>query len=340
MSTTSATRTDFVKYDRTIGVAAMEYRGFYYPVDAAIRPDGRIYGLSRAHEGDTRGVRICVLDLESEFYGVFGSFGESDGQFTWAAAIAIDRDGRVYVGDEYLERISIFDDSGKFLDKWGTPGSEPGQINGPCGLAFDADDVLYMSDHRNNRVQKFTRDGRYISGFGNEGSGDGQFNLPWGLTVAPSGDIYVADWRNDRIQRFTPDGKFVSKYGTSGDGEGQFNRPSSVAVDGEGYMYVADWGNERVQVLDPDGSFVTALRGEATMSPWGQQFMDANQDEAGLRELSDLRTAVNIRGDSEHHRSSHIEHLFWRPVSVKLDAEGRLYVTDRNRHRIQVYTRT
>ena len=339
MAATSTTRTDFLKYDRTLGVAAMENRGFYYPVDAAIRPDGRIYGLSRSHEGEIRGVRVCMLDLESEFYGVFGSIGEGDGQFTWAAAIAVDQEGKVYVGDEYLERISIFDELGNFLDKWGTLGSEPGQINGPCGLAFDADDDLYVSDHRNNRIQKFTKDGRHISSFGSEGSDEGQFNLPWGLTVAPGGDVYVADWRNDRIQRFTPDGEFVSKHGTSGDGEGRLNRPSSVAVDGEGYMYVADWGNERVQVLDPDGNFVTALRGEATMSPWAQQFLDANQDEAGLRRQSDLRTADNIRGDGEHELSSHIEHLFWGPVSVKLDGSGRLYVTDRNRHRIQVYKR-
>ena len=337
MATTS--KAAFLKYDRTLGVAAMEYRGFYYPVDAAIRQDGRIYGLSRSHEGDPRGVRVCILDLESEYYGVFGSIGEGDGQFTWAASIAIDKDDMVYVGDEYLERISIFDADGNFLGKWGTPGKESGQINGPCGLAFDSEDHLYMSDHRNNRIQKFTRDGQYISDFGSEGSGDGEFDLPWGLTVAPSGDIYVADWRNDRVQRFTADGQFVSKHGESGDGDGQFNRPSGVAVDGEGYMYVADWGNERVQILDPDGEFVMKLRGEATISPWAQQFLDANQDESRLRAVSDLRTAETARGNSEHERSSHIEHLFWAPVSVKLDGAGRLYVVDRNRHRIQVYAR-
>ena len=67
----------FLRYDRTLGVAAMENRGFYYPVDTAIHQNGRIYGLNRSHEGDTRGVRVCILDLESKFYGVFGSIGES-----------------------------------------------------------------------------------------------------------------------------------------------------------------------------------------------------------------------------------------------------------------------
>ena len=92
---------------------------------------------------------MCVLDIDSEYYGVFGSIGKGDGQFTWAASIAVDRDGKVYVGDEFLNRISIFDEAGVFLGKWGVPGSGPGEIDGPCGLAFDANDDLYVSDHRN-----------------------------------------------------------------------------------------------------------------------------------------------------------------------------------------------
>ena len=112
---TTTTRTAFLTYDRTLGVAAMEFRGFYYPVDAGLSPNGRIYGLNRSHEGDLRGVRVCVMDIDSEYYGVFGSIGKGDGQFTWAASIAVDRDGKVYVGDEFLNRISIFDEAGVFL---------------------------------------------------------------------------------------------------------------------------------------------------------------------------------------------------------------------------------
>ena len=340
MTTTSTSpHKAFLRHDRTLGVAAMEARGFYYPVDLAIRGDGRLFGLSRSHEGDTRGVRVCVLDLDSEFYGVFGSAGDGDGQFIWATAIALDRDENVYVSDEYTQRITIFDSEGKFLDKWGVPGSGPGQLDGPCGLAFDDEDDLYVSDHRNNRIQKFAKDGRFLSSFGSEGSGDGQFNLPWGLTVAPTGDIYVADWRNDRVQKFSPDGSFMRTYGESGRGDGQFHRPSGVAVDADGRIYVADWGNERVQVIDSEGDFVMSLRGEATVSKWAQEFLSANVDEANARARSNLEPETGIPRDDPHEESSHVEKLFWGPVSVKVDAQGRLYVVDRNRHRIQVFRR-
>ena len=39
-------------------------------------------------------------------------------------------------------------------------------------------------------------------------------------------------------------------------------------------------------------------------------------------------------------RVESMQKYFWSPVSVKLDEAGRLYVTDRNRHSIQVYARS
>ena len=338
-STTAPGRTTFMRYDRTLGVAAMEGRGFYYPVDLAIRADGRLYGLSRSHEGDPRGVRVCILDYEGGFHGVFGSIGEGDGQFIHATAIAVDSLNRVYVSDEHTQRISVFDEAGAFLGKWGAVGSGPGEIDGPSGLVFGPDDVLYVTDHQNHRVQTYTGDGDHLGGFGEHGDGDGQLDLPWGITVAPDGHVYVADWRNDRIQRFSPDGEFIASYGESGNGDGQLHRPASAAVDADGYVYVADWGNDRVQVFDSDGGFVQKLMGEATVSTWGAEFLNANADEAGARSRSDLEPDPAARGWTPGEAPRYIEKLFWQPTAVKLDAHGRLYVVDRNRHRIQVYER-
>ena len=334
-----APRAGFLKYSLTIGVAAMEGRGFYYPVDVAIRTDGRLFVLGRAHDGDPRGVQVLMCNLDSEYYGVFGSGGEGDGQFVWPTAIAVDAEGRIYVSDEHTNRISVFDRSGLFLSKWGVHGSDEGEIDGPSGMAFDASGSLWVVDHRNNRVQQFSRDGRYIGGFGSEGAGEGQFNLPWGIAIDPRGEVFVADWRNDRVQRFSPDGRHLATYGGPGRADGEFYRPSSVAVDSEGYVYVADWGNERVQVLDAEGRFVTMLRGQATTSRWAQDFLDANAEEAEARSESDLEPDLEFLGGDPHEESYHTEKFFWSPVSVKLDGAGRLYVTDRNRHRLQVYER-
>ena len=141
----------------------------------------------------------------------------------------------------------------------------------------------------------------------------------------------MADWRNDRIQKFTPDGQFLAKFGGSGSGDGRFHRPSKVAVDSEGYIYVADWGNERVQVLRPDGGFQLKLRGEATISKWAQDFLDANSDESVERDKSNLFPELPPHLDTPYLISSQIESYFWGPVSVSLDMAGRLYVTESSR---------
>ncbi len=340
--TTTAIRKqrETLEYDLTIGMSVMEGRGFYYPSDSIVASNGRIYVANRSVDGVDRGVRVTVCDIESEYYGTFGSYGEGDGEFVWISCIAEDSRGRLFITDEYASRVSVFDLDGKFLSSWGVAGSGEGCMDGPSGIAIDDADAVYVSDTHNNRVQKFTPSGAHLLTFGGEGSEEGRMCLPWGLTVSPSGDLYVADWGNDRVQRFTRDGDFIAAYGSSGSGDGQLRRPSGVAVDERGFMYVSDWGNERVQIFDEGGGFAQQIRGQATESKWAVNFLSINREEGAARARADLEPEIATldRGDP-HEVSSHIEKLFWSPVSAKLDSEGRLYVTESNRHRIQIYRR-
>ena len=253
--------------------------------------------------------------------------------------MAFDSQDRLYVTDEFNHRVSIFDTEGRFLGKWGERGDGDGQFNGPSGIDFDSEDNAYVVDQHNHRVQKYSPDGDYLLGWGEFGDGDGQLNLPWGLSIDGQDNVYVADWRNDRIQKFSPDGRFLASYGESGDGDGQFNRPADVAVDSDGHMYVADWENQRVQVLDPDGVFQLQLRGQATASQWAEEFLAANPDEAEPRSRSNLIPTMPPHLDTPYHAASQSETLFWEPISVAVDQQDRLYVTESRRHRFQVYQR-
>ncbi len=326
-----------LRYFKTIGIAAMEGRGFSNPVDLAISGDGRLYVLSRTNPTQTYGIRIGICDLEDGYFGDFGSYGTGGGQFIWPTALAFDSRDNLYLADEHNNRITVFDKSGAYLRQWGVVGDAEGQINGPSGMAFDTDDNLYVVDHRNHRVQKFTRDGEYLLGWGERGRGEGQLDLPWGVTLDYEDNVYVADWRNDRIQKFAGDGRFLARFGESGHGDGQFNRPSSVAVDAGGRIYVADWGNERVQVLGPDGGFIQKLRGESRLSRWAEEFFESSPHEKESRDKANLVPELTGEVETPYEEAARIEQYFWGPVSVKLDVGGRLYVTETNRHRIQVY---
>jgi hypothetical protein len=97
-----AMQTDFLTYRLTIGLSTMEGRGFYYPSDTVIGHNHRLYVLNRSLEGVDRGIRVTMCDLDSEYYGTFGSYGEGDGQFVWPSGGTVDAQGHIYVTDEYL----------------------------------------------------------------------------------------------------------------------------------------------------------------------------------------------------------------------------------------------
>ena len=334
---TTAQQTDFLVYDRALGMTVMEGKGFYYPVDTVAGKDDRLYVISRSKEETARGIRVTMCDLDSGYYGNFGGYGFEGGQFVWPACGAVDSRGRFFISDERLHRITAYDAGGNYLFHWGEAGSGEGQLDTPSGLAFDSQDNIYVADTYNNRVQKFTADGSFVRAMGS--AGPGAVSLPWGLATDGQDNVYVADFGNDSVAKFSPDGQFLARFGESGRGDGQFTKPASVDVDKDGYIYVADWGNERVQVLDANGSFVGKLRGEATVSEWAANFLSINQEEAAARATANLEMDIEYVVDDPHEESSHIEKYFWCPSSVRLDSRGYLYVTETNRHRIQVYRR-
>ena len=274
---------------------------------------------------------VTVFTINEELVREFGqkvppedaNASAPDGSFMWPTSVALDSESNTYVADEWLNRISIFNQDGDCVGKWGTPGDGDGEFNRPSGLAFDKEDNLYLVDSANHRVQIFTKEGKFLSKWGRSGSGEGEFSYPWGIEIDHNGDVYVADWRNDRIQKFAPDGRFLMKFGTSGQGDGEFYRPTGVAVDRDGIIYVTDFKNDRLQVFDSDGSFITKLMGEATLSKWGRQRVELDPTIMRGREMA--------QGLEER------EKLFHGPIAVEVDDEGRVFVVECSRQRVQVF---
>ena len=321
-----------LQYSHTIGRGEQFGPGFTYPIFVARGEGDLIYVLCRATEYRPEGTRIAVCTVGEEYVTAFArgvpqqgphEYNYEDGSLVWPTAIAFDSQWNCYVSDEWLNRISIFTKDGEYIGKWEErPGSGDGELDRPSGMAFDQDDNLLIVDSLNHRVQKFTKDGKFLSKWGTQGSGDGQLNMPWGIAIDKQGDVYIADWRNDRIQKFTPEGRFLMKFGTSGSGEGQLNRPTGVAVDKHGIIYVADWRNNRLQVFDADGSFITLRTGDATISKWGKDKLDANPEM-----WEERKRAQGLEREKD----------FWGPTAVAVDDDCRVFVCESARNRLQVY---
>ncbi|MCI0782395.1 MAG: NHL repeat-containing protein [Chloroflexi bacterium] len=322
------------QYSHTIG--RQENRsgsGFFYPVAITRDEENLLYVVSRGSETPAffPCKRVTVFTVDEELVREFGTKvppedandSAPDGSFMWPTSIALDSKGNAYVADEWLNRISIFNKDGDCVGKWGTLGDGEGEFNHPSGLAFDANDNLYLVDSVNHRVQVFTTEGKFLSTWGRLGSGDGEFNHPWGIEIDKNGDVYVADWRNDRIQKFAPDGRFLMKFGASGQGDGELNRPTGVAVDKDGIIYVTDFKNDRLQVFEADGSFITTLLGEATLSKWGRQRVELDP--------------IMLKGRERAQGLEEREKLFQGPIAVEVDDEGRIFVVECSRQRVQVF---
>lgn len=287
-------------------------------MDIAIGEEGRLYVLCR---DDGQGGNIRRTNWDDDDLDVIGGPGSADGQFTWPVCIIRDGAENLYVSDEALHRITAFGRDGKFLAMWGRHGAGDGELDRPSGIAFDQDENFFVADTLNHRVQKFTKDGRFLAKFGRQGSGDGELNMPWGVTVDEDGAVYVCDWGNHRVQKFGPDGKFVMKFGSRGSGDGEMNGPAGIAVDAHGDIYVVDRGNNRALLFDEHGRYVDRFIGDATLSKAGRRYIMANPKVLRAREMTTLEPSRRLRG----------------PTSVRLDREGRMYITDFGCHRIQVY---
>ena len=336
------------EYSRTVGCYALGDFGFTNPVDMALDRDDNYYVVSRGNLDfeETRSTkRVTVCNFAGELLAEFATGGTGDGEIMWPASIAVDLDANVYISDDALNRISVFNKEGQFLAKWGSQGSSDGEFDRPAGIAFDGDGNLLVVDGLNGRVQRWTGDGRFLASFGKRGSRDGEFNMPWGITLDGEDNVYVADWRNDRVQKLDPEGRHLATFGSpgssSGQGDGELHRPAGVAVDQDGRVYVADWGNERVQVFRSDGDFIAGIRGQSGYSKWAQDWFISNQDLLEERDNANLHPPVqaNPWGSFVRDESANVESLLWGPTAVKVDADGRLFIVDSLRHRIQVYGR-
>ncbi len=323
-----STRGRVFRYSHTIGNVSL----FRYPVGLGLDADNNLYVLNRGHDGDwIFGVNKMTVD--EGLLGKFGGNGESDGRFLWPTSIVVDGAGLAYVADEWLNRISVYDATvefngadiaeGNYLRKWGAAGSEEGQLNAPAGMALDEAEDLYISEQGNHRVSKFTRDGRFLMSFGSEGSGAGEFRKPWGLTVDGQGCLYVADWGNHRVQKFTAGGEYLASFGAPGSGAGELNLPSDVAVDEDGDVYVTDWGRDKVEVYDAGGGHLASLYGDAeNLSKRSREYLELNIADNEKRQM-----VTNFEP----------EFRFTMPTAVEVDGQGRIFIADSARLRVQVY---
>ena len=168
------------------------------------------------------------------------------------------------------------------------------------GVACDSNDNVFVLTRGEQPIMVFDRDGNYMRSFG-----EGLFsdNRTHGLYIGHDDSILAADDGIHTIQKFSSNGEKVWELGERNNpaerwsGE-PFNRPTSAATNpANGDIYVSD-GYGNSRV------HVYSSQLEYKFS-WGEPGIDAGQ--------------------------------FIRPHNIAFDSNERVYVVDRECHRIQIF---
>lgn len=193
----------------------------------------------------------------------WGGPGTADGQFTSAAALAVDAADAVYVLDTYAHRVQKFTSAGAFVTKWGgsTISREEGKFYYPEAIAV-AGSSVYVGDM--GRMQRFTLDGSYVD------------TLTLSLTdsvvdiaVGTSFFLAVSNFTDLRIGEHDLAYNELASWGSSGAGAGQFDYAIRLAVDAtRSLVFVSDYGHSQVHYFTLGGTYG---------GTWGSSGAGANQ---------------------------------------------------------------
>jgi sugar lactone lactonase YvrE len=190
-------------------------------------------------------------------------------------AIAIDREGNLYVADSWNNRIRKVGVDGIITTIAGSGGTDgyytysgdggpatAARLGNPHGVAVDSSGSVYIGDSGNNRVRKVTAGGiiTTIAGTGDgRYSGDGgpavsaEVYAPTSLALDASGDLYFADTGNNRIRKIAPNGTIVT---VAGDGI-PLTAPQGLALDSAGNLYVSGLPDGSVRRVSVRGAMET-----------------------------------------------------------------------------------
>lgn len=182
-----------------------------------------------------------------------------------------------------------------------------------------------------------TADVEHDNGFdGGHGQGPGQFDEPMGVGIDAAGNIYVSERLNHRVQKFAADGTYLGEWGVLGEKPGEFREPLDVAVDGD-RLYVMDTWNTRLQVFDLTGNYLFQIGPDPVLGkPRGIFVRDGKVYIANSG--PDNVLIYDTEGKPLLHFPPPETSTLKQIVDLVADSQGRIYVNNSQRNRIEVFS--
>jgi DNA-binding beta-propeller fold protein YncE len=332
-------------YLGSIGAVGAGPGEFDHPVGVAIAPNGHLWVVDQNND------RVEELGPGGEYLGQIGSAGTGPSQFLRPTAIAFGPEGSFWVVDANNLRLQQFDEEGNFLRTL-HPAGEHALAN-PQGVTVDSAGDVWVADTGHGRVEEFSEEGEFLRVVGSlSGGADDKLYTPTGLMIDPEGKLWVADRYNERVKIFDSAGNPVRDAGRSpreAAFKGNLLCPDAIAVDPAGTVMVVDRAGDRVVEFNLDGEYVTQFGGSGT-GPGRFEFgmpggiavgkegdvwiVDGGHDKVQHWRAPDVNDLATYAG-SFYGGSG--EGKLGRPAGLAIGLDGKIWVTDREKNRVEVF---
>ncbi len=251
---------------------------------------------------------------------------------------------RVYVTQSDGPRVvQVFDHSGHAIGTLEPPaGTGAGHIPVYVAVNPKTQDV-YVSDRLANAIYVYDSAGEYLRTVDPAKADLRGSWAPLGLAFAPDGSLYVTDaGAKQRVVVISPDG---STSHTFGDEDG-LAFANGIAVDDHGNVVVADSNNARLLVYDESETVVATISpgtGEGSLGlPRGvaigddQRLYVVDTTDHMVRTY-ELGGGATPKYDASFGGEGSVDAAFEYPNGIALDSRARVYITDRENLRVQVW---
>jgi tripartite motif-containing protein 71 len=255
------------------------------------------------------------------YEGQWGSYGTGNGEFNQPCGVTLAGSGYIYVAELVGNRIQYFSAPNVYQGQWPCP-------NAYC-CSFGPNGYLYVTNYSTSQVLYYTSTGSLV------GSWSGSFIYTGGVDCAANGDVYVTDLGNDCVKYFTSTG---SAYGSFG--SGYLDMPVGLELAPSGNVYVAGHLSNNVAYFTPSGSL---------LGSWSS----FNPGDVGISPVDNTVFVSYVGGDLIYYYTSTGSLLgsfgssgtgngeFDYPSGIIVAGDGgRVYVGDRDNHRVQYFKDT
>lgn len=256
--------------------------------------------------------------------------------------LAIDNErGRMYVVESEGSRyVAVLDAEGKVIGSLDPSNTEG--IHSPAYVAVDpANGNVYVSDRGSGKLYIYDAQGELIGDLHPKGVKN------WGplaVAVGENSVVYVSDSNAvpQQIWALQADGTVIAEFGALE----KLSFVNGLTLQSDGSLLVSDSGNGRMLAYNTDGTLRGNIARGDSPSPIGLPRGMAVSDKGRLYIVDTMADIVRVYKwddagipvySTEFGEPGNLDGQFIFPNSVAIDAEGRIFVTDRENDRVQVW---